>query len=127
MYQRPRGDGESKPLDEEFGNDADRSSDESSDDAISDQLASEGLSDVPSLQMFQPSDDSKSISKNSGTESGNKTQTFALADQQNELGTASLVDVRTPKPPSEDSTSKSESLKKKLDPFGLFTLSKKEE
>jgi len=114
-------------LDEDFGDEPDNSSDESSDDAISDQLASEGLSDVPTLSMIQPSDDSKSISKTSATESGSEPETFALAGQQDDPGTASLVDVRTPKPPSKNGPSKSERLKKRFDPFGLFTLSKKKE
>ena len=61
------------------------------------------------------------------TGSEDEPQTFALSGQQDEPGTASLVDVRTPKSPAQDSPPGESGLKKKLDPFGLFTLSKKKE
>ena len=129
MYQRPRGEGESSESNDDFGSELDSASEseEDADDAISNQVTSKGLSGVSTLEMFQPSDDSKSISKSSETDSDSQPESFALAADQNEPGTASLVDVRTPKPPSEKTLSSSEILKKKLDPFGLFTLSKKNE
>jgi hypothetical protein len=123
MYQRPRGEEDSSP-EEDFGDEPDSSSsDEASDEAISDQLAAEGLSDVPTtLSMSESSATPASVSS-----SDDEPETFALAGQQNEPGTASLVDVRTPKPPSEKSPPRDGGLRKKLDPFGLFTLSKKQE
>jgi hypothetical protein len=129
MYQRPRDEGESSESNDDFGSELDSASEseEEADDAIRNQVTSKGLSGVSTLEMFQPSDDSKSISKSSETDSDSQPESFALAADQNELGTASLVDVRTPKPPSEKTLSSSEILKKKLDPFGLFTLSKKNE
>ena len=129
MYQRPRGERESSSSNDDFGSELDSASESQEEvvDAISNQLTSEGLSDVHTLERFQPSDGSKSISKSSETDSDSEPESFARAAHQNEPGTASLVDVRTSKPPSEKTLSRSEGLKKKLDPFGLFTLSKKKE
>ena len=123
MYQRPRGEGEETSSDEDFGSE----SDAASDDAISDQLAAEGLSDVPTtLSMPEPSATSQEPASGSTTNAEEPTS-FALAGRQDEPGTASLVDVRTPKPSSDDSPPDGSRLKKRLDPFGLFTLSKKKE
>jgi hypothetical protein len=123
MYQRPRGEEDSSP-EEDFSDEPDSSSaDDASEDAISDQLAAEGLSDVPTtLSMSEPSAAPPSVST-----SDDEPATFALAGQQDEPGTASLVDVRSPKPPSQDSSPNGSGLKNKLDPLGLFTLSKKKE
>ncbi len=97
MYQRPRGEGESSESNDDFGSELDSASEseEEADDAISNQVTSKGLSGVSTLEMFQPSDDSKSISKSSETDSDSEPESFALAADQNEPGTASLVDVRT--------------------------------
>ena len=123
MYQRPRGE-EDSSAEEDFGDEPDSSSiEDAADDAISDQLASEGLSDVPTtLSMSEPSASSASV-----TSSGDEPESFAVAGQQDEPGTATLVDVRTPTPPAQESPPSDSGLKKKLDPFGLFTLSKKKE
>lgn len=123
MYQRPRGE-EDSSAEEDFSDEpGDSSAEDSDDDAISDQLAAEGLSDVPTtLSMSEPSATRAAV-----TGSEDEPQTFALSGQQDEPGTASLVDVRTPKSPAQDSPPGESGLKKKLDPFGLFTLSKKKE
>jgi hypothetical protein len=128
MYQRPRGDGEDSSSEEDFSDESESSSEEeASDDAISEQLTSEGLSDVPTtLSMSEPSATPASATQASTADS-DEPVSFALAGQQNEPGTASLVDVRTPKPPAAESPPRGEGLRNKLDPFGLFTLSKKKE
>ena len=123
MYQRPRGEKDSSP-EEDFSDESDNSSaEESSDDAISDQLVSEGLSDIPTtLSMSEPSAAPASVNS-----SDDEPATFALAGQQDEPGTATLVDARTPERPSEKSPPEGSSLKKRIDPLGLFSLSKKKE
>ncbi|MDA1162563.1 MAG: flagellar basal body P-ring protein FlgI [Planctomycetota bacterium] len=109
MYQRPRGDADSNP-EEDFGSEIDAdSSDDPSIDAISDQLNEDGLSDVPvALSRSESSTDS------------------SVSARQDEPGTATIVDTRSSEalPQKEDSPDRS--LRKRLDPFGLFTLSKQE-
>lgn len=116
MYQRPRGEGDSS-ADEDFDSEPDvESSDDPSADSISDQLAEEGLSDVPTtLSMSDLSADSETPAD------------LTLTDQQDEPGTASLVDARTSNTPPDESPPKGSGLTSRLDPFGLFTLSKKKE
>jgi hypothetical protein len=116
MYQRPRGEGDSS-ADEDFESEPDvESSDDPSADSISDQLAEEGLSEIPTtLSMTSPSADSESAADST------------LADQQNEPGVASLVDARTSKTSPDESPPTGSGLASRLDPFGLFTLSKKKE
>ncbi|NQV22923.1 MAG: flagellar basal body P-ring protein FlgI [Rhodopirellula sp.] len=132
MYQRPRGDDDSSS-EEDFGDEpADGPSDDPAADAINDQLAAEGLSDVPTtLSMSEPSTVSASATGEVPA-SSDEPSSFSLSGQQDEPGTATLIDVRTPKAtsektPSEKPPSKSSNVKKRLDPLGLFTLSKQKE
>lgn len=125
MYQRPRGEKDSSSEEEFIDEPADTDvEDDPEEKAISDQLAAEGLSEVPTtLSMSEPAD--PEATESSGV--GEEAVSFTLGDQQSEPGTATLVDVRTPPSSPEDSPSNSTSLKERLDPLGLFTLSKKKE
>lgn len=129
MYQRPRGDKDSSTV-EDFSEETDSSDAEDQDEkAISDQLATEGFSDTPTtLSLSEPAAEPPSTEAVARpTAATEDPVSFTLAGQQNEPGTATLVDVRTSPPASEESTSKGSSLTKRLDPLGLFTLSKKKE
>jgi hypothetical protein len=135
MYQRPRGE-EDSSSDDDLGNETEAdSSDDPSTDAISDQLAKEGFSGSPPATLpmeepvneLEPSVDSESSARAESSTDPEELVPFSLNGQQSEPGTASLVDVRTKKTPTNESPPSGSNLKSRLDPLGLFTLSKKKE
>jgi hypothetical protein len=134
MYQRPRGE-EDSSSDDDLGNETEADSDDPSTDAISDQLAKEGFSGSPPATLpmeepvneLEPSVDSESSARAESSTDPEELVPFSLNGQQSEPGTASLVDVRTKKTPTNESPPSGSNLKSRLDPLGLFTLSKKKE
>ena len=134
MYQRPRGDDSSS--DEEFGTEPETGpSDDPSADAISKQLSEEGPSDAPATLLMEARPATSTEETEESEPSGaaepatdlDEPASFTLTGQQNEPGTASLVDVRTKKTQPEEPPPSGSNLKSRLDPLGLFTLSKKKE